>query len=78
MWCGGCRLNRFLLTRCPHQVVTHFSKHKEQLNEVFLRCGQKELKFIERSGAYFGFLFGLVQAVVWFFVPEWCGTVLHL
>ena len=37
------------------------------------RCGTKELKFIERSGAYFGFIFGLIQAIVWFFVPEWCG-----
>lgn len=40
------------------------------LNEMFLRCGEKEFKFIELAGLYFGFLFGLVQLSVWFFYNE--------
>ena len=44
---------------------------KELMNRIFLRVGSEEFKFIERSGFYFGFLFGLVQLVVWVFYPKW-------
>ena len=37
------------------------------LNRIFLECGREEFKFIERSGLYFGFLFGLILMVARFF-----------
>lgn len=37
--------------------------------EVFQSVGKPEFKFIERSGFYFGFLLGLVQMIVWIFLP---------
>jgi uncharacterized membrane protein YheB (UPF0754 family) len=37
------------------------------LNEIFLECGREEFRFIERSGLYFGFLFGLMVMTVWIF-----------
>lgn len=46
-------------------------QNKQLLNEIFLRCGEKELKFIERSGLLFGFLFGLAQMGVWIYYPVW-------
>ena len=42
-------------------------KDKELLNQIFLRCGEKEFQFIERSGFIFGALFGLAQAALWYF-----------
>ncbi|NME69795.1 DUF445 domain-containing protein [Flammeovirga aprica] len=41
------------------------------LNTIFMKCGKDEFKFIERSGLYFGFLFGLVQMVVAYFYNPW-------
>lgn len=46
-------------------------KDKALLNRVFLKCGEKELKFIERSGIYFGFLFGLIQMLIWYNYAYW-------
>lgn len=48
-----------------HMVVSNLTKDKELLNTIFLKAGHKEFKFIAHSGIYFGFLIGLVQAVVW-------------
>lgn len=55
---------------------------KQLVNEIFLRCGEKEFKFIEVSGFWFGGLFGLVQMVIsynfpsgsWFILPG-CGLI---
>lgn len=52
-------------------TIDHFSEHPEDLNHVFQVCGAQEFKFIERSGLLFGFLFGIFQAILWFFLPEW-------
>jgi len=60
--------------KCYLRVVLAVPRRRALIWVRCRRCGHKELKFIERSGAYFGFLFGLIQAVVWFFVPEWCVT----
>ncbi len=46
-------------------AVEHLKNNKELLNRIFLEVGDKEFSFIEKSGFYFGFLFGLVQAVIW-------------
>ncbi len=55
---------------------------KQLVNEIFLRCGEKEFKFIEVSGFWFGGLFGLAQMVLsynfssgsWFILPG-CGLI---
>ncbi|MFB6344225.1 MAG: hypothetical protein ABEK50_00425, partial [bacterium] len=39
-----------------HMILSELKKNKEVLNEIFLRCGEEEFRFIERSGLYFGFL----------------------
>ncbi|MCK6511699.1 DUF445 family protein [Myxococcota bacterium] len=52
-------------------VVEACVKNKKLLNELFLRCGAEEFRFIGNSGLYFGFLFGLPQMVLWYFVQPW-------
>ena len=52
-------------------VVEACVKNKNLLNELFLRCGSAEFRFIGNSGLYFGFLFGLPQMVIWYFVQPW-------
>lgn len=54
-----------------HMVVEHLATHPEQLNKVFEKCGAEEFVFIERSGFYFGFIFGVFQALLWWIYPEW-------
>jgi len=51
--------------------VSSLTQNKELLNQMFLKCGEEEFKFIKKSGLYFGFLFGLVQMIVWYFFPFW-------
>jgi len=48
-------------------VITYFEKNPALLVEMFIQCGYQELAFIRNSGATLGFLFGVVQMVVWFF-----------
>jgi uncharacterized membrane protein YheB (UPF0754 family) len=52
-------------------VIKTLVADKGLLNKIFLKCGQQEFKFIEKSGAYFGFLFGLVQMFIWYYVQPW-------
>jgi uncharacterized membrane protein YheB (UPF0754 family) len=52
-------------------VVTHLVKDKQLLNSVFIRAGEKELRFIERSGIYFGFLLGIAQAAIFALWHSW-------
>lgn len=52
-------------------VVEHLTKDKHLTNEIFLKCGEEEFKFIKSSGLYFGFLFGIIQAIVWYFNDAW-------
>lgn len=53
-------------------IVKRLTRDKALMNEIFLKCGEEEFKFIERSGLYFGFLFGLIQmAVFWIFNAWW-------
>ena len=46
-------------------AVEHLRNNKNLLNRIFLEVGDKEFSFIERSGFYFGFLFGILQAFIW-------------
>jgi len=52
-------------------AVVALTHNKELLNQMFLKCGEQEFKFIIRSGWYFGFIFGLIQMVVWYFYSPW-------
>ena len=53
-------------------AVTVLVKNKEQLNDLLRGMGGAAMKFIRRSGIYFGFAIGLVQMVAWaFFHNPW-------
>ena len=52
-------------------AVSSLTQNKVLLNQMFLQCGETEFRFIMKSGLYFGFLFGLIQMVVWYFLPHW-------
>jgi uncharacterized membrane protein YheB (UPF0754 family) len=50
-------------------VLEAMERHKGLMGEMFYEVGRKEFRFIERSGLYFGFLFGLFQMVIWVLYP---------
>ncbi len=53
-------------------AVTILVKNKEQLNDLMKGLGGAAIKFIRRSGIYFGFAIGLVQMVAWgYFHNPW-------
>jgi len=52
-------------------AVSALTQNKKLLNTVFLNCGEQEFKFIVRSGLYFGFGFGIIQMIIWYFYPIW-------
>ena len=59
------------LVDLDHLVVERLTSDKALLNRLFLESGREEFRFIVRSGAGFGFLFGLVQLAVWVVWPRW-------
>lgn len=46
-------------------VVSSLLRDPRLLNRIFLEAGAGEFRFIRRSGLWFGFAIGCVQAVVW-------------
>ena len=50
-------------------VLEAIDRHRALMGEMFYEVGREEFKFIERSGLYFGFLFGLFQMVIWVLYP---------
>ncbi|PPE72929.1 DUF445 domain-containing protein [Solimonas fluminis] len=46
-------------------VVRALMRDKRLLNRIFQEAGHEEFRFIARSGIYFGFVIGCVQAVTW-------------
>lgn len=52
-------------------VVKQLVDKPELINEIFLKAGAKEFPFIEKSGLYFGFLFGLPTMAIWYFYQLW-------
>lgn len=50
-------------------VLEAMERHKSLMGEMFYEVGRKEFRFIERSGLYFGFLFGLFQMIIWVLYP---------
>lgn len=54
-----------------HCVVSSLVKNKQMLNDMFLTCGETEFEFIRNSGFYLGYIFGVLQMVIWMFVKSW-------
>ncbi|MGM0578456.1 MAG: DUF445 domain-containing protein [Myxococcota bacterium] len=52
-------------------VLRAMREDPELIGNIFQRIGDREFRFIERSGIWFGFLFGLVQLGVWVAYPAW-------
>ncbi len=52
-------------------AISALMEDKALINHIFLSVGNKEFKFIEHSGFYFGFLFGIIQAVVFYLYDPW-------
>jgi len=52
-------------------AVSVFMDDRALINKIFLEVGAKEFKFIEKSGLYFGFVFGLIQMAIFFFYSPW-------
>lgn len=50
-------------------VIEKLDEDKTLLNKIFLECGHEEFRFIIKSGLWFGFLFGLPQLALWYFLP---------
>ena len=48
-----------------YMAVTMLVRNKAQLNKLVQTMGGGAIKFIRRSGIYFGFAIGLVQMVAW-------------
>ena len=60
-------------------VVSVLMKDPSLINDMFIKCGYLELRFIRDSGAVMGGIFGLVQMGLWFFYqPIWLLPVLGL
>lgn len=55
------------LVDLKHMIVSQMSDDKALMNRVFYEVGQREFSFVIRSGAAFGFIFGLIQMVTWIF-----------
>lgn len=51
-------------------AVLQVQDRPEFLNELFLECAGKEMDFIIRSGIYFGAPLGIIQAIAWYFLPQ--------
>ena len=52
-------------------VVDAAQRDRKLIADMFQRVGAEEFAFIKRSGAYFGFAFGLVQMFAWAEFPAW-------
>lgn len=52
-------------------VTDAIRKDAGLLGHVFTEVAGPELKFIERSGFWFGLLFGVIQMAVWIYYPAW-------
>ena len=48
-----------------HMIVSNLRRDKRLLNRIFRETGANEFRFIARSGIWFGFVIGCVQAVTW-------------
>jgi len=63
-----------------HCCVSRMVNNKVMLNGLFFECGDDEMEFIKVTGFYLGYVFGIVQMIVWLFVRSWwilpvCGIL---
>jgi len=52
-------------------LIDILTRDKQLVNDIFLKCAANEFRFIRISGIYLGFLFGLIQMVIWIFYKGW-------
>ena len=52
-------------------VIRQCEENPDLLNRMVFACANREISFLVLSGAFFGFGFGVVQALFWFFLPQW-------
>ncbi|MGG7102022.1 DUF445 domain-containing protein [Rhodococcus sp. 24CO] len=52
-------------------VIRYLSSHPKLLNDIFRTMGNKELRFMQNFGFYFGFPMGFVLVAVLHFLPFW-------
>lgn len=64
------RDNIYDVLNLTEMVVEKLKDNPRLLIRIFLECGVEEFKFIVKSGIYFGFVFGLLQTLVWYFYPH--------
>ena len=57
-------------------AISALMEDKALINHIFLSVGSNEFKFIEQSGFYFGFLFGVIQAIVFYLYDPWWVLVI--
>ena len=57
-------------------IINRMIENPEIINEIFLKVGEKEFTFIERSGFYFGFLLGIPSMIAWYFYETWWVLIL--
>ena len=53
-----------------HMLITNLVSDIEVLCKIFEKSASAEMKFIAKSGIYFGFLFGIAEMFLWLFYPE--------
>ncbi len=59
------------IVNLKHVVVDAAHRDRKLIGDMFQTVGVEEFKFIKRSGAYFGLLFGVVQLFAWIAYPAW-------
>jgi uncharacterized membrane protein YheB (UPF0754 family) len=52
-------------------IVSNFTEDRGLLNTFFIRMGTPEFSFLENVGALMGAVFGILQVIIWGFLPEW-------
>lgn len=58
------------LVDMKRMIVTRMEEDRRLMVDMFLRIGKKEIKFIWKVSAVIGFLFGVVQMVLFYLVPQ--------
>ncbi|MDO4427550.1 MAG: hypothetical protein Q4B88_05415 [Moraxella sp.] len=58
------------LVDMKRMIVGHMEEDRRLMVDMFLRIGKKEIKFIWKVSAVIGFLFGIVQMVLFYFIPQ--------
>jgi uncharacterized membrane protein YheB (UPF0754 family) len=73
---GELRRNLDQLLDIKMMVIRHIQEHPEIANRIFRAIGERELRFIIRFGAVFGFLAGIPLIFVFELLPHWSTLLL--